>query len=455
MEALKLRRDLFDIDYLSSVIRADDILNLWMNHLQELYVVILEDVDLDPLTKIFPIDSHCHACGGWGKRPYTLRQICAGCLLLTRLCHNDCLPETGLFSIMSGSYKDTVLGVRISEMKISNFIEFPDSKKMAQNLIENVPETNYGKIINSTFVGSSNHSDNYTVISSILYCDMLKYKIPCLPTYLWTYSCSNKSFILDFKTNLSVGNLTSLIVDNNIKINIVISLIKQLIIINDFNSHYGFIHGDACLSNLAFETGTKDFFTYKDCVIKTPVVLRFIPSTYSSMTITTKKRQVRFFHTESSYLFGRLDSNPIEEMIPYFSSHKESCVPEKTSVPSLSEIRSCQILGYKIGKRKHIFRHYTRNEGIPLMYSSYEFYSFLIGFLSNPLFFSAFETNPVLMDFWRGLWKPREFSTISKELETIQKMNKIMSSQEILSFLSQYTLRTDLLSYSMYILNKL
>lgn len=424
-----------DPSYLESIVGTDDILKVWSSHRQAMHQALTTKQDPDYLHKIIPVDFKCRSRGGIGIRPYNLRQQCPGCILLTKLCPNGILPDTFAICLEAGKYKHSCLEVHMIDIYGSNFIEYKSNRKIAGDLVKVIREPTYPALALVSFFGTHNWVTNYATVSAFIQEEMRRAKLPWSPSYLWSYGCSSKTFLIDKQYDLMPTMTVSLLTD----------IIKQLIAMSGFLSQFGFINGKATIDLLGIDKRPISC-QYNGVTIKSPICIRPIPSKNTSITING----VRYFYGGSSYYHESVDQ-PIEKLVPFFSSFKGMCVPEKTAVPSLIEIQSCRILGYHIGNRIHTFHHYMCYEGIPLMTTSYELYSYFISLLAVKSNFDLLMSQPVLAKFFEGCWNPREYSDLIRDLQREFHSREVCpNSQDILNFLAKYTLRFDMLSYCLY-----
>lgn len=404
---------------------ANNIIDKWIDEREQLYKTITSKSIIKPYTTTFSVDKKCRSYVGRGAKPHVYNQVCVGCHSITKLCKHNILEEDNIIDIVSGNYKGYSFIVTVDPTGLDEFKEYRINTQLAQA----TKEFGSDKIV--TFLGTSSYAVIYSTISTIIYTEMRRRNIPCTPTFYWSYSCSGNNYIVDKNYKVSIKYTPA-----NIR-----SIFSQLIVIADFLAEYEFIHGDATTNYLLITESTSGF-VYKDIDVKTPVRVQLMPSKYSSLTMGDN----RYFSKSSNIVRSVSQANPIQEFVPFFSSYKGMCVPEKSSIPSLREVESCRIRGYKIGSHKNMFRLLTHHEGIPIMYNSYEIYSFIISMLSDPECYKIFVEDPVLMDVFRGLWHPREYAAVLKALSTLV----VEDSFHILNFLSHFVLRCDVLDYLMF-----
>lgn len=289
-------------------------------------------------------------------------------------------------------------------------------------------------------------TENYIMISCFIEKEMRKKGFLSKPTFRWAYK-----FPLLNKINIieQIPTLTF----NSIKWNLnkVKNVIYQLIIILHFLSKYAFTHGNPSLNYLNFWNESFSF-EYETLNIESDILLSISPSSYSSISYMDKVMK-RIYHP------GNIADQTIDvDVLPeiefkvfdnYQTNKCKACDSSEISGNSISldesntetVVSESRISSYKI---KNNFLPYVRYLGIPLFYSSFDFYCFFVTMMSNSKFRNIVVNDIYLYNLWKELWLEDEYEIMMENLNS----SDLENSEKILLFLKSFHLRCDALYLS-------
>ncbi len=85
---------------------------------------------------------------------------------------------------------------------------------------------------------------------------------------------------------------------------------------------------------------------------------------------------------------------------------------------------------------------YTRNLGIPLFHSSFDFYCFLVGLMSNIDFYNSVTNDEELLNIWESIWIKEEYDDVKNNIKNLGN-----DFESIIKFISKYHLRCNCVNY--------
>jgi hypothetical protein len=413
------------------------------------------------ILSVLPVDGECLCDIGWGPRPYVNKQYCMGCELIRRLCSDVKLSESRLLTIETGKNIGKVYKFTKYNQLLANYTRNPKMEGLLNRItsLEQdacLTEGSFLNIAKNTHVyTTTSNISNYLMTNIFINNKIHKYKLPNKTLISWAYSCGNKVEVMEEKS-LSFMEMT-LIEQfhkqtktpmaqskvNPMNINIVNSILKQLIVLLHFLNKYSFIHGDPVVEHLRF-THKSCVYKYNDINIESPITLHLRPSLVSSFTFESDKNQyIRLIGKPNTILPPQ--ELPVEHTDLLVYNRKKNMI-DSGDIPMIEELRSNLIYGYKVGNQMTNLMNLLTYEGIPVFHSSFEFYSFMISLLCEDSFYMTFIESDSLRIIWHGLWKATEYETMMEELSKL-KMHDNVSFEQIGWFLSNFVLRTDAIKY--------
>ena len=260
------------------------------------------------------------------------------------------------------------------------------------------------------------------------------YSLPSLPTAKWMYQCDGSVNIVEENINLVTDYSTINIYD------ILLQLSSTLLIL----SQNAFTYGTPTINSLYFENKACKF-SYDSINTTFQTTLRFTPSFNSAINIGYKR--FYFNQPQLSSKYFEVDKCPkisIKQILSTDINALYSCTYNNIKIPCLPKYNKIYKTCYKIGEDYQTFYSYVTNYGLPLFYSSFDIYSFLVSILINPILFNSFMSNLKLELLWKNLWNPDQYDSLMYNLKLL---NPLSTAIDILQFLSNYDLRCDAIKY--------
>ena len=413
---------------------ADNIIDKWKTDRENIYDNIVNN-------KIFNIwsnisDSNNCSCDS-NCNTNLLSNVCQGCKLTSRLFKSNIIIPNSDFKINIGKYINCEFcfkKVTVDNSKLEKYEKDVFSVKYGKKIIEQIQlmsscENNFTTLINSTnfFVSKGSFIEHYFVMSCIL--EQYLKGLPTIPVIKWLYQCNNSINCIEEKINtININEISSL--------DILLQLIPTLKIL----SEKFFTHGSPTINSLIFEKKPCSF-NYLGKNITSTFSLRFLPSCYSSINVSNNR--LFFNNSILSYKFYDMDSFPqifIKQRLSLDIDSIYNCTYSNQLIPCLPTYNKIYKTCYKIGKDYELFYSYVSNYGLPLFYSSFDLYCFLISLLIQPSFFYDFMSNLKLELIWKELWNTDEYTLV---MTSLSLLNPKSTYFEILKFLSNFDLRCD------------
>jgi len=477
-------------------ITADAIIESWDQNRNDLHQALI-DGDLNHLDEIVGDDSSCKNYMGKGVKPLSNKFKCDGCTHMAILFPNQRITSDTI-TIQVGKYvghqyklKSNLEGKLASYSPTTNPVE--QSKIVLDRLkyIKDCESTLENMIKTTKFNVVHNPNTQYIAMSILMEAELNKFQIPCIPIFSNVVSCGNHTHIIDRIPNLGIGTFDNLKMYKNyydkpspqsranpsdpFTYESAKGIFVQLASTLHALSYYSFIHGKASLEYLGFDSTPCDY-TYDGVNISSPFTLRLIPSLYSSMTYQANDDHNYRIYYSPDIGSRTVDPNVLQkiEIIPQLkiecdNAHKlkfdVGCEPQvNPSNPQLSEYKKIKLVTYSIKASNSEFIHYRQALGIPLFYSSFDLYCFMISLMLESSFYDAMQRNPQLMLIWKGLWqhshpiisnsddstlkyKQTDYERVTDELYALRSRGLHLSYSEVCILLSRYGLRCDAVAY--------
>lgn len=449
------------LEILNILCSADDILDRMRYDNNILFKNMRNEIF--SITEVLSVDELCMCKMGWGIRPYVNKYFCIPCELMRRLSSTIKVPEDRILKIEVGKYEgrrihitsfldtyspyyndDIYQGIFTTMINKQNILElcdnsFIDFHKKTKLYLTNSYMTNY--IMNCIFITNK----------------MMKYKMPNFPDYVWSYYCDKEVKILRNTTvgfneilnneNFQVKNklATAHTNLNPLKIEVVKSILLQLVSTLHFLCKYAYIHGKANISELRF-TIKNVSYKYDGINISAPFILHIQPTINSSLSFESDKGTIfRLGYNPNVIPTDKLDFpiNNREVIINFYKTDKTS----KDDIPMLPQIADKMTYCYKVGEHNvSSFVNLTNNYSIPLMHSTFEFYCFIISLMCEDSFYVSFIEDIQMQRIWYNLWFAPEYENMMQNLAQL-KTNIKVEHQDIINMVSRYTLRTDAIKF--------
>jgi hypothetical protein len=430
----------------------------------------------EPWSQFFPKDRNCMCKLGWGVKPYSQRQVCAGCHLVTRLVPKNKLPESSIFQIGVGKYRGTILVVRVLQKELNGYVQTYTPSRIAALMLKKlslmvVCEPSFtSNLSTTTYWETVSGIDQYIIISCIIQSLMKGQNLPGHPIFRWSYGCGSNTIIIDETPSLGVGSLKEIAQDSTyveqprtpmarftsvtpLSRDVIRGVIYQLVTVLNFLSKYDFVHGEPSLCNLGFSNQPCKF-THRGKTFSSPITLIIVPSSQSSISIERNDgSSYRFYNAgKVETLEFKSNSLPIEEMVPFLGFQSGNICTESDTTntfinPCLPELAQSMVVGYRIGSQNDVFATYLRHIGIPLFQSSFDLYMFLSALMSESVFYYAVCNDTDILNIWRELWHPKEYDNVMACLAEIRKHEgkETPSFTTLLHSLSKFIFRCDAL----------
>jgi hypothetical protein len=440
----------------------------------------------EPWSHFLPKDRSCMCKLGWGVKPYSQRQVCAGCHLVTRLVPKNKLPESSMFQIGVGKYRGMILVVRVLQKELNGYIKTYTPSRIATLMLRKLSlmvvcePTFTSNLSNITYWETVSGVDQYIITSCIIQSLMKTENLPGPPIFRWSYGCGSNTVLIDENPSLGVGTLKEIAQHSNyveqprtpmarftsvtpLSRAVMRGIIYQLVTVLNFLSKYDFVHGEPSLCNLGFENQPCKF-TYRGKSITSPITLIIVPSSQSSISVKRNDGTAYRFYNAGKLETTEFKSNslPIEEMVPFLGFQSGNICTEgditNTFInPCLPELAQSMVVGYRIGSQNNVFAAYLRHLGIPLFQSSFDLYMFLSALMSESVFYYAVFNDSEILDIWRELWHPQEYNSVMESLAEIRKREgqETPSFTTLLNTLSKFIFRCDALENTWRRLQKL
>lgn len=421
--------------------------------------------------KYLPVDPFCLSKMGWGERPYVNKNSCIGCEMLRRISPSIRVPEDRIINIEVGkfegnSYKVTEVSEEISSYETDETVKLLYQHNLRNEIdkgLKNSLILNYIDKIN--VLKTSSKVTNYIITSLFLNSKMSKYKIPNTTPFVWAYSCENKVKLfenklltyMDMNGEFTYSN-TNKTITANIKAeplqeNIVIGILKQLACIFHFNSRYEFVHGSPSIHYIKF-SNKNCHYKYENVIISSPVTLHISPSVNCSFEFENDNGHLNRFTSASKVYTSDIETPfPIIEADVIISPSNTKCINSSINVPFLEDITKNLVYCYKVGDYLPKLKTFHQQYGVSVL-NSFETYAFLVALICEDSFYTTFCQNETLMSIWYSLWKISEYEEMMNHLDNLRKLDSIRY-KEISSFLSNYTLRSDVIDHLWNCISKL
>jgi len=413
------------------------------------------------ISDIYIQDNDCRCQLGLGKRPYVNTHKCNGCSMIRSILPGMKISPEKNITIQVGKYEgknfqiveyDDIFGKYTYNEEYSNVADFLLKKENKLCLLD---DSIYSKNKTTSYYITPSYITNYIITSIFLNNKMHKYKIPNSILFEWAYCCDMKIRILkttSFKftdinkieslnKNLKTPTAQTKISPLNEKV--VIGILKQLTIILHFYSKYNFIHGKPSMESILI-TNSSCSYKYGKVIVDSPITLHLEPSNYTSFSFENNEGEnIRLMSANVESI--NLIEYPVESIDINISTEPRS-IPDNNVIPLIQNLRSHFVYYYKVGdKINELIKSYSYI-GVPLLQSSFEFYCFIICILFEDSLYSTFMENETLRALWIGMWKSSEYEKLTSELLNL-KIKDILEYEDIVSFVSKYYIRTDVVSY--------
>ena len=436
---------------------ADSIIDNWEKDRFSIFNILLSENDCKNIWSPISSTINC-SCNSSCINAYNISGSCKGCIIISRLFVGEKIIPNKEFKIDYGKYSN--YKYILNQYSFTNSDSYllkqykltTSPKNIGQLIISNFQMMQSCESLFTTLIDSSNFYlnkgiilENYFIISCILEGYLKKSNFPTFPLQKWLYSCNGTVNIISELPFLKKEGE-----EEEKEENYVINILLQLVSTLHLLSNYGFIHSKP--SNEFLILNNKECeYDYDGIKIKSPITLHLNPSCYSSINISNKRL---YFNSDIRETTFNLLEMPTIEVLPFLDFNNVSSsfckastnTKEKIGIPMCNKYssvyRSCYLIGENnIGTFKKCIIEY----GLPIFYSSYELYSFLIAFLkSNENNLKYLLSNFKLFDIWKKLWYDKEYDKVINEL---LNLNSELSSDDILIFLSKYHLRCDALHF--------
>lgn len=449
---------------------ADQIIDRW-NIDRYLLAKSVSSTHLDdPFSNILSKDDSCKCQLGIGGKPFTLPKTCVGCLISSRLYHKGNIIPDQEFTVNFGKY----VGLKLKLITFKKGINLCSGLK--GYTISKLNQTERSQIIqelsqmracensfnihvkNTIFWESEGALDQYVMVSSFLEHEFEKVGIPVTPIFKWAFQCDSNINIIDEVPSLGRGTFNEIRAEHKYLSNKCLTteisegIILQLVSTLHFLSTYAFVHSTPCLHYLGFSK-TPVNYIYDGISISSKIGLRLIPSGCSSISAVDDQKIIRIYHP-GSLLIQSVDYTQIPkiETISFITLNKNKCSSSKCSSskkilknPCMSEYLNISTVCYKIGN-VNTFEHHIRHLGIPLFYSSFDFYCFFTALMCEDIFYNSIEKSK-LANIWEKMWLPNEYEDVMINLKILQEEKEPPQFKKILIFLSKYYLRCDAINF--------
>jgi hypothetical protein len=447
-------------DFLSFICSADETFNRFRYDSITMFNLIKNGIY--DLKKVYIKEDSCLCNIGLGVRPYVNTHKCNGCSLIRNICTGYKLPNNRIIEIMAGKHE----GKKIEVIEYNNDIEEYERDFDTENiLIKMLKKENKFCLLddslvqyynNITVYNTNSYITNYIIASIFLNNKMMKYKIPNTVLFEWFFSCANKVKIIKpiyynftdinkievLNKNLKSPTAQTKISPLNEKA--VVSIIKQLTVILHFYNKYSLVHGRPSIEYIQI-TNNSCNYKYGDIIVDSPVTLHIDPSFYTSFNFENDKGEfVRLNSKIINYNINLLEY-PIKKVDILISPISRS-VPDNNTIPLIQSLRSHFVYCYKIGEKISNFTNLQTYYGIPLLQGSFEFYCFIICLLYEDSFYTTFMENYILKNIWIGMWRDSEYEDMNRELQNL-KTRDVLTHEDVISFVSNYYLRVDIIKY--------
>lgn len=486
-----------------SLLTADQIVTRWRSDRHALAKAITPRHLSDPWRSVISKDDACMCRMGTEQKAFINTGVCTGCTALSRLFKQGEISVSTPFSIQIGAYTGLKLVAQHYHRGVSiahGLAGYEETKKphiMGGKLIEDFStmqacEPSFAGHVQDTSFWACRGStlDHYMVISCFLENEMIKGGLSTLPIFKWVYECRGDINTVEEVPSLGKGTLAEITAVSEylesprsptarstpilpLSNDVTRGLLLQLVSTLHFASKYAFTHGLPCLAYLGFSK-TPAAYIYDSVKVASPITLRFIPSGASSISAAVQdprgaSKIIRIYHPGT--LFEQsldVKSLPKIEVMPFFGVKR---VPENCSLssgpgalavtanPCLSKYLSMRVIGYKIngGKETSLtpeltpfsFASYVRHLGIPLFHSSFDLYAFWTALMCEEPFYLAVHNDQELIDIWKQLFNVNEYDSLMTELLKLRRRGHVtVTSDEIMTLLSKYSLRCDALEHT-------
>ena len=419
--------------------------------------------ELFKIDDVLSTDDECLCKMGWGVRPYVNKYFCVPCELMRRLSSSVKVPEDKILKIEVGKYEGRKIHITTFLDTYNNYYNDESFQGIFTTMISK--QINL-ELCDNAFIDfhkktklylTNSYMTNYIMNCIFITNKMMKYKMPNVPDYVWSYCCDKEVKIL---RNTTVGfneilNSEAFQVKNKLatahtnlnplKIEIVRSILLQLVSSLHFLSKYAYIHGKANISEVRF-TVKPVSYKYEGVSISSPFILHIQPTINSSLSFESDKGNIiRLGYNSNITTINSFDFpiNNREIIINFYKTDKIS----KDDVLMLPEISDKMTYCYKVGEHNiNSFINFTNNYSIPLIHSSFEFYCFIISLMCEDSFYVSFIEDIQMQRIWYNLWFAPEYEKMMQDLAQL-KTNIKVEHQDILNMVSSYTLRTDAIKF--------
>lgn len=385
------------------------------------------------------------------KHGFVGKKSCDCCKLLSRLFPQGTIIPNSPFEIKVGTNigKKFILNI-YEKTSFNGYSEQTKPISIGNDILNkyenmNLCENKLASFMNNiVYLSTSSFLENYVTISSIIEKEFTNDNFPIELKLKWAYNCRNSINIVEEIPSLGKKGFPTKNLYISNKKDISYKILLQLIAVLHKLNNYAFTHGEPDIDYLSFWNKPVNF-EYDGKTIKSSFSLSINPSGFSSISLKDNKR---LYYTGNIITEAITYQNlPIITARPILTKNKsklKSC-SSNNNIDCITDYLQNRVIVYKINK--NTFISHVRHLGIPLFYSSFDFYAFFVQLMCYNEFYNEITNDDDLNNIWESLWVPEEYNDFSDKFAEFKKA-KNFSFAAVLELLSNYSLRCDILDFA-------
>jgi len=212
---------------------------------------------------------------------------------------------------------------------------------------------------------------------------------------------------------------------------VVLSIIVQLFSCLHSLRKYDFSHGNPDTNSLKFKNEPVSY-NYDGFHVTSPITLKLLDFSTSGCSAN----KIRLY-SKSIVAEEELKKRTYEAVIDTVVLNKDE-----------GNVTVYRLKNPKKYIKSSILFMYMKHLGLPVYSASFDAYSFMMVLMSERSFYTTVVNNKKLNDFWRKMWvNDEDFDKINFKLQEIHETPKIISLTDILTLLSDLSLRCDMIDF--------
>ncbi len=401
---------------------------------------IASSIDPTIIRKVFPRDGFCLSDAGNGKRLFSSKQTCLGCVILSNLSPNSKVRPGESLTYLLRDRSSQTISIRSLFGDPSDYRSSPGSQQACLSLLKRVSQVKMcdpgvvERLAQANFLSTTSAISQYIYVSCQMERILTQEGLPCRPTFKWAYSCSGNTRFVEQPVSSTLE-----ICSREKALGILIQLTDALRALGSRD----FIHGEASVKALGFLDQEVTLRAGSSSSFRSPVTLTLSPSVRSSIRTPAGDR-VHY----SSGVKSFPEVFPVEAIdlwmgkLPVGSSCRATTIPQ-IATPCLAELSSSMVVGYRIGKYRDDFSVLTGEMGVSLFPGSFDFCLFLLGLMSIQVFADTVFADSRLYELWVSLWRPSEL----EKIRVLIQSSRLSTFDQLLEATCGLTLRCDALEF--------